>query len=233
MPVEIAQGVWRIPTLGSAAVNSFAFVDDDGTVTLVDAGLSRRRLVASLSEIGKRPTDVSRIVLTHAHPDHCGGAAGLRDHTGALVHVHQDDAAYLRSGKRPPADPAQPLGKLIDLVSRRQAPCPADRTFLDGDLVGGLQVLHTPGHTPGHCSFLHQRSGVLIVGDALCNLGAISYPRRFLCTNVELSRESAKRLGEVSYEVAAFAHGPEAGREAVRAVTVSGAPWPPPSRAHR
>lgn len=225
-PVELAPGVWRVPTLGSSAINAFAFVDDDGTVTLVDAGLkgAPRRLVASLSEMGKRPSDVTRILITHAHPDHGGGARSMRERTGAPVHVHEDDAHYLRDGRTPPPDPAQPLAKVIGMLSRSQPSAPVDETFLEGDVIGvagGVRVLHTPGHSPGHCSFLHEQSGILITGDALFNFRhRISYSMSFACSNFAQSKETADRLGEADYEIAAFSHGPEIrdhARDAVRA----------------
>jgi glyoxylase-like metal-dependent hydrolase (beta-lactamase superfamily II) len=90
-PVPLAPGVWRIPTLGKNLINSFAFVDKDGTVALIDAGLkgASKKLVAGLSEIGKRPADVNRILLTHAHHDHGGGGAAMRECTGAPLHILQ------------------------------------------------------------------------------------------------------------------------------------------------
>jgi len=223
-PVQLAPDVWRFPTLGRSLINSFAFVDGDGTVALVDAGLkgAPKKLTAALSEIGKRPADVNRILLTHTHPDHCGGAAGLRQRTGAPLHVHQDDAGYLRNGRRPPLDPAFPIAKVLRFVG--QGPrSPVDGTFLEDDIIpvaGGIRVLHTPGHSPGHCSFLHQRSGVLITGDALFNFrDKITYSFAPFCTNAELSRDTADRLGEVDYETAAFTHGTEirgGARKAIR-----------------
>ena len=72
--VQLAPDVWRIPTQGKAFVNSFAIVDDDGSVTLVDCGVKKAppRIVAGLAAMGKHPADVTRIVLTHIHPDHAG-----------------------------------------------------------------------------------------------------------------------------------------------------------------
>lgn len=214
-PVPLAPGVWRIPTLGPNLINSFAFVDDDGSVVLIDAGLkgAPKRLVTALSEIGKRPTDVTTIVLTHAHPDHGGGARSMRQRSGAPVHIHEDDAPFLRDGRTPPRDETQPLAKVLAMVNRHQPSCPVDATFAEGDLLpvaGGLRVLHTPGHSPGHCSFLHERSGVLITGDALFNFrDKMAYSYALFCSNVALSRQTADRLGEVDYEVCAFTHGPE------------------------
>jgi len=224
--LPIADGVWRIPTLGADLVNSFAFCDPDGPVTLVDAGLrgATPRLVAALSAIGRRPEDVACIVVTHAHLDHVGSARALRARTGAPLHVHRDDAAFVRQGRPPPRDPASPLGRVLSFAQRRQARCDVDDTFAEGDVVpgpGGLRVLHTPGHSPGHCSFLHDRSGVLVTGDALANFRSrIGYSFFSSCTSFAMSQDTADRLGEVDYEVAAFTHGPEIGhgaRDSVRA----------------
>lgn len=212
-PEELAPGVWRIPTLGKDLVNSFAFVDGHGSVGLVDAGLrgATRRLVAALAVLGKKPTDVTRIVVTHGHFDHIGGARRLRDRTGAAVEVHDHDAGYVRSGRTPPVDRAAPGAWLLAL-HRHQSRSDVDATFSEGDVLevgGGLRVLHTPGHTPGHCSFLHEPSGVLITGDALMNWGGkTSYSFGAGCTDYKMSVDTADRLGEVDYEIAAFTHGP-------------------------
>ncbi|NIR34544.1 MAG: MBL fold metallo-hydrolase, partial [Actinobacteria bacterium] len=76
-------------------LNSYAVVEADGRVTLVDAGLKRsaRRIAAALRSIGRAPSEVTRILMTHAHPDHAGGLAALKSETGAPVAAHADDAA--------------------------------------------------------------------------------------------------------------------------------------------
>ena len=82
--IALAPGVWRIPTFGRNLINSFAFVESDGSVTLVDAGLrgATRKLVAALAAIDVRPEAVTRILATHAHTDHVGDARRLRNATG-------------------------------------------------------------------------------------------------------------------------------------------------------
>jgi glyoxylase-like metal-dependent hydrolase (beta-lactamase superfamily II) len=214
-PVQLATGVWRIPTVGSSAVNSFAVLDDDGTVALIDTGLkgAPKRLLAALSLMGKRPADVSKILLTHAHGDHVGGAATMREHTGAPVHIGEHDAGFLRDGKRPPIDTTRPLGKVFSYFGTKIPACEVDATLREGDVVavgGGIRVLHTPGHSPGHCSFLLERPGILITGDALFNWRSkIAYSIAAFCSNAAMSKDTAERLGEVDYEVAAFTHGVE------------------------
>jgi glyoxylase-like metal-dependent hydrolase (beta-lactamase superfamily II) len=114
--VELAPGVFRIPTAGKNLINSFALVQDDGSVTLVDTGLKKApaRIVAGLAAIGKHPRDVTRIVLTHVHPDHAGGAAELSRQTGAPVLVHGDDHGWARTGRIAGAnDRSTLLGRLF------------------------------------------------------------------------------------------------------------------------
>jgi glyoxylase-like metal-dependent hydrolase (beta-lactamase superfamily II) len=213
--VPLAPGVWRIPTFGRNLINSFAFVETDGSVTLIDAGLrgATRRLVAALATIDARPENVTRIIATHAHSDHIGDARHLRARTGGELHVHEHDAGYVRHGTPPPRDPAVPLARVFGFLQRRQARSDVDATYGDNDVLpvaGGLRVLHTPGHTPGHCSFLHESSGVLITGDALVNFrGRMNYSFAASCTNFAMSKDTADRLGEVDYELVAFTHGPE------------------------
>jgi glyoxylase-like metal-dependent hydrolase (beta-lactamase superfamily II) len=213
--VPLAPGVWRLPTFGRALINSFAFVETDGSVTLIDAGLrgATRRLVTALGAIGARPDQVTRIVATHAHVDHIGDARRLRARTGAELHVHEHDAGYVRDGVPPPHDPTIALGKVLTFLQRRQASSDVDATYGDDDVLpvaGGLRVLHTPGHTPGHCSFLHEPSGVLVTGDALVNFrGRMNYSFAAACTDFRMSKDTAERLGDVDYDLVAFTHGPE------------------------
>ena len=224
--VTLAPGVHRIPTLGDF-INSYAFVDDDGSVTLVDCGLRRApaTIVAGLAALGKDPADVTRILLTHAHNDHAGGAAAMLRRTGVPgVEAHGDDADDLEAGRPSPRDSSTRLGALFArLPGGGFAPTPVARRLVDGevlDIAGGLRVLHTPGHSPGHVSLLHEPTGVLITGDAIWNMRArMGWPVSAFCTSWRQNRRSAHVLGEVDYRIAAFTHGPEireGAREAIR-----------------
>lgn len=222
--VQLAPGVWRIPTAPADLVSSFAFVDDDGQVTLVDAGTKRapRRILAGLEHIGVAPSDVTRLLVTHAHPDHVGGLATMRGRTGATVAVHERDAAYVREGKGPVLDRST-LGGRLFRRNRGSAPTPVEDELVDGqvlDVGGGLRVVHTPGHSPGHVALLHQASSVLITGDSIWNMRSrMTWPVPAFCTDVAMAKETAHVLAELEYQVAAFTHGPEireGAREAVR-----------------
>ncbi len=224
--VTLAPGVHRIPTLGDF-INSYAFVDEDGSVTLVDCGLARApaKIVRALAALGKHPRDVQRILLTHAHFDHAGGAAQMVSQSAADgVDVHEDDAGFIESGTRAPGDLATTSGRIF-----ARAPwgdfraTPVHARLHDGEVLpvaGGLRILHTPGHTPGHISLLHPASGVLITGDSIFNMNSrMRWPTKVVCTSFRQNVQTAHALGEVEYDVAAFTHGPEIrdhAREAVR-----------------
>jgi glyoxylase-like metal-dependent hydrolase (beta-lactamase superfamily II) len=223
--VQLAPGVWRVATAPRDLVNTFVLRDEDGQVTLVDAGTKRapKVVAAALEQIGVHVTDVTRIVVTHAHGDHVGGLGGLRGRTGATVAAHERDAAYLREGRGPVLDRTTLGGRLLRRSPGVTTPTPVEEELVDGqllDVAGGLRVLHTPGHTPGHVSLLHEPSRLLITGDSIWNaFGRMSWPVRMLCTDAALTRRTAEVLGELDYDIVAFTHGPEirtGAREAVR-----------------
>ncbi|MGQ5264567.1 MBL fold metallo-hydrolase [Micromonospora sp. ZYX-F-536] len=213
--VPLAPNVWRIPTVGRAAVNSYAFVDDDGSVTLVDCGLAKApaRIVRGLAAIGRVPADVTRIVLTHAHPDHAGGAAELAGRCGAPVAAHAADVPYAEAGRVPPNDPEVTGGRFFARVAGGRFPAvEVAQPLADGDLIdvgGGLRVVHTPGHSPGHVSLLHEPTRLLITGDALFNVLGVRWPMKWLCSDFRMTQQTAHVLGELEYDIAAFTHGPE------------------------
>lgn len=213
--IALAPGVWRIPTVGGSMINSFALVDDDGSVTLVDCGLAKAppRIVAGLAAIGKTPADVTRIVLTHVHQDHAGGAADMARTTGAAVAVHGDDATFAETGTAPPLDRTFLFARLSSrMPEHRSSPFAVTQRLADGDLLpvgGGLRVVHTPGHSPGHVSLLHEPTRVLITGDALFNVLGVRWPVKAFCTDFRMTQQTAHVLGELEYDVAAFTHGPQ------------------------
>ncbi len=222
--IALAPGVWRVPTLSMDLINTYVFRDDDGQVTLVDTGLKSapKRILAALASIGSDPSAVTRILLTHGHSDHAGGAADLALSTGATVTVHGDDAETVRTGKPARLDATTLGGRLMKRPMGFSATAVGDE-LSDGQVIdvgGGLRVVHTPGHTPGHVSLLHEPSRILITGDAIWNMRRrLTWPILAFCSDVRLTQETAHVLGELDYDLVAFTHGPEIrdnAREAVR-----------------
>jgi glyoxylase-like metal-dependent hydrolase (beta-lactamase superfamily II) len=225
-PTELASGVWR---LGTELVNWY-LVEDGGRLTVVDAGAPKYRpqLDTGLARLGRSFGDVAAIVLTHAHSDHTGFAEQLRGETGALVYVHADDESLAATGKQSDKREAsflpylrfghawRLLFHLTGAGAMKPRPIRELTTYADGetlDVPGRPRVIHTPGHTSGHCSLFFESAGALIAGDELCTLNPFTgargqqlMPRAFNVSSAKCL-DSLTKLEGVDAEVLAFGHG--------------------------
>src|SRR5919205_1115477 len=169
-------------------VNCYLIAEDP--VTLIDTGPKTKEAVEALREglrrAGFRVGDIRRIVLTHAHEDHCGLAKSLRDEAkDAEVLVHgwetghrvgrleygENRALLERAGV--PAEELSEMRRMYEGV-RRFADALDDHEhseLVDDEEIrferGALRVVHTPGHTPGSCSFLREADRTVIAGDCV------------------------------------------------------------------
>jgi glyoxylase-like metal-dependent hydrolase (beta-lactamase superfamily II) len=211
---EVVPGLFQA---GLGFVNVFILLDGD-EVTVIDTGVagSAPKILAAVGELGKRPQDVRRILVTHLHADHTGGLAELKRQTGAQVYMHPADAALVRQGlSGRPSKPAPGLIKsiVVPLTNRRQShvePVATDVELADGQeigVAGGLCAVATPGHTAGHVAFLWPaHGGALIVGDAAANYrGKLAYP--ILWEDAEEEQRTLKKIAGLDFEVAVFGHG--------------------------
>jgi glyoxylase-like metal-dependent hydrolase (beta-lactamase superfamily II) len=155
-------------------VNCYLVREDDG-LTLVDTMLpkSSKQILAAAEKLG---APIVRIVLTHAHGDHIGSldelAAALPE---AEVIITTRDARLL--AKDMTLDPGEPVDKLRGGYTG--AATKPTRTVEAGERIGSLEVIATPGHTPGHASFLDTRDRTLITGDAFSTFGGVATPSKF------------------------------------------------------
>jgi glyoxylase-like metal-dependent hydrolase (beta-lactamase superfamily II) len=173
----IARGITRVPTSRNNRDNAFLIDGDDG-LTLVDVGWASAPavLMSALAELGRPASDIRRIVITHAHPDHVRGLARIRQQTSAQLLIHAADVAWLARGRVPAGGRHSSAGTALDMLPLLHwAPVSPDATLADGDIIhgsGGLRVIHTPGHTPGHIVLLHEPTRTLLTGDAILHRGA-------------------------------------------------------------
>ncbi|GAA4036453.1 MBL fold metallo-hydrolase [Hymenobacter glaciei] len=210
---QITESLYQI-SLGAA--NVFLLTGDDG-LTLVDTGLpgSADKLFAAVRKGGKRPEDITRIVLTHWHPDHAGSAADLQQRLGARVVAHAADADILEQGggERPRYLTPGLVNRLvfrffINGVSSQIPPISIDERVADNALIataGGLRVLHTPGHSAGHMALLLEQEGVLIAGDICANVFGLAYSTVY--EDITLGQQSLLKVAAKPFDQAVFGHG--------------------------
>ena len=180
--MQIVDRVYRVP---GVMANSYLAVDDDG-LTLIDAGVARSetRILRFLSGLGYAAGDLKRILITHADRDHVGGLAALKAASGAAVYASPVEAEAIAAGRLSREFALKGVRKaLLALVQRffTAAPATVDVLVADGQalpVLGGLQVLATPGHTPGHVSFFAPAAGVLFCGDSVRVVGRTLSPPR-------------------------------------------------------
>ena len=137
---------------------------EDGLL-LVDTGMpgNARRILSFIDGIGRKPSALRDIVVTHCDIDHVGSVAELKRLTGARVAIHELDAPVLSGEQRP-----QKGGLVMVALYRllRFRPVAPDLRLRDGDTIGGLHVMHVPGHTAGSIALVRD-DGVVFSGDAL------------------------------------------------------------------
>ena len=220
--MEIAPKVHAVRLVSSTA---FLFAEDE--LTLIDAGLrgSGRRFAAYLHHIRRSSTELTRLICTHGHPDHIGGVRELATHRTEVL-MHPADAEALRVRFRDVMRRPR-IGPILALMTRG----PEDaHPITDGDVIpvaGGLEVIHTPGHTPGSVCLYARQHRLLFTGDVLQVLrGRLTFASQLFSDDMPTARRSVERLAELDVQTIALSHYPpwsERANEALRALARRGA----------
>jgi glyoxylase-like metal-dependent hydrolase (beta-lactamase superfamily II) len=203
--MEIAPGVHAVRLL-----SVYAFLIAEPQMTLIDTGLigSGRRVQRYVRRIGRSMDDLGRIICTHAHPDHIGAVRELAGDREVEVLMHPADLAGLSVRLRD-AVANRNRGQLLAYITRH----PGDATPIqDGQvlpMLGGLQVVHTPGHTPGSICLYSARHKLLFTGDVLQVIrGKVTFASAVFSDDMALARASVARMAELDVETIAFSHYP-------------------------
>jgi glyoxylase-like metal-dependent hydrolase (beta-lactamase superfamily II) len=154
-------------------VNVYLVPEDDG-LTVVDTGLpgSAKAIVQRAATLG---APIRRIALTHAHGDHIGSLDALAALVpDAEVLISTRDERLLRKDKT--MDPGEPADKLRG--GYPGATTRPTRTLEAGERVGSLEVVASPGHTPGHVAFFDKRDGTLLCGDVYTTINGVATTAR-------------------------------------------------------
>lgn len=210
---KITDHVYQIP-LG--AVNAFV-IEDDG-LTLVDTGYKGNadKIFKAIKKDGKDPNDIRRIILTHLHLDHAGSVAEIKRRLNVPVLAHDKDAEEIEKGiagrESRFVSPGGLNWLMFQLLIKRTPaiiePTLVDQRLQDGDqlpIAGGIQVIHTPGHSAGHISLWVSADNLVIAGDICANIFGLALS--VVYEDRELGIQSIQKVAALDFEKAVFGHG--------------------------
>lgn len=223
--MEIAPGVHRVEGVNGS--NAVLLADEQ--MAVVDTGIAGNgdAVVAYIKSIGRSPRDLRWIITTHFHFDHSGSAAELHELTAAQVVAHHGDTEVTPEGRqlllKGNEGEAPPAWYRWLMRGRRLPDRPlyhdteVQETLKDGDVIpclGGIRIIHTPGHTPGSICLLAERPQVLFLGDSVINnISRLSRPLMWDRSRRRELDESLRRLRDVHALAACFGHGPPLAEE--------------------
>jgi glyoxylase-like metal-dependent hydrolase (beta-lactamase superfamily II) len=206
--IQETENLFRLPQ--SVLVNCFLVRETDG-LTLIDTGLRgfTRRILSAAAELA---APIRRIALTHAHIDHIGSLDAL---IAALPNAEFSMGARESRllSKDLSLDPGETGKALIGFTGAKSKP---HRLLKDGDRVGSLMAVDSPGHTPGHVAFFDTRDNSLIAGDELTTqvrlviAGVFKFYFPFpglFSWNAALALNSAEKLRDLRPSRIASGHG--------------------------
>ena len=211
---EILPGVHHLPLFGTGA-----YLICEDTITIIDAGWrwTGGRVLNQLRRLGRSPQQVSYIISTHMHLDHIGGMGHVKQHSSGRVAAHAHEVAFLqRDGqiRLPNPSPNPALGMLLAPICTLLRPPQVEVDILlqqgsQFSILGGMEVIDTPGHTPGSISLYFPSQGLLMVGDALeYKRGKLRLPSRWFTTDMARAKDSVFRIAELDFDILCFSHFP-------------------------
>lgn len=138
-------------------------------IGLIDTGVSgsKKIIFDYLESIGRKPEEISNIVLTHSHPDHIGSAKSIKESTGCMVSIHGAEKSWVENIEMQFKE--RPVPGFYSLV---EGSVGVDRAMRDGGGIEldedlALEIVHTPGHSKGSTSFFLKHDNALFCGDAI------------------------------------------------------------------
>ena len=212
--MEVAPGIYSMMQRQGVLVHAY-LVDDGAGLTLIDTlyGADARLVLDELNRIGRSATDIKHIILTHAHRAHLGGLAALKSLSGAPVFCHEWERDIVEGDRRIQFTTFRPMRPLVvwpfQVASYfgHAVPCKVDGILREGDTVGPLQVVDTPGHTPGHLAFFWPERRALFAGDTLVTWPEFAPGWPGFMLNFKQNDASMHRMAELNAQVLCCGHG--------------------------
>lgn len=195
--------------------NASLIMDAANGPTLVDTGLpgQTEEIIGELAKAGITVGDLKRIILTHQDIDHIGSLADLLLMNKVPVLAHATEVPFIDGSEPPRFARPEILAQRPELrvVAERFQPTHVDEQLQDGtrlDLAGGVRVIWTPGHTPGHICLYLERSKTLISGDALTSSdGQLAGPNEGATPDMATASQSVQKLAALDVQAIVCYHG--------------------------
>ena len=213
---ELAEGVYSLGHGKGGHVHAF-LLESGGELSLIDTLFEddARLVLDAIRQLGRKPTDLKRIAITHGHRSHLGGLFALKRASGAAVLAHEWEADIVSGDRRAQAVsilPKQSLKLLpfqlgLWLNRPRHTPCPVDALLDDEDAFGPLQVLHAPGHSPGHLAFWWPDRRFLVAGDGVATWPNLCAGWTAFNLNHAQHKNTLRRLASLEAEIIGVGHG--------------------------
>ena len=214
-PEKIVDGVFRIIPGRS---NCYLLAGSD--LTLIDTGMpgDADKIKAAITTLGLKPESLRYILITHGHLDHTGSLAELKRISGAQIFAGAKDAAYIQGSRKTWTMGREGVGGKIfkavlfymETFVFKYQPATVDMQCQGGENIncaGGIQVIATPGHSPGSLSFFHKDNKLLFVGDALSGAGGFHLPQRAGCASYADALRSVENLTKLDFDTCLLGHG--------------------------
>jgi glyoxylase-like metal-dependent hydrolase (beta-lactamase superfamily II) len=213
---QIAEGVYVLSQRMGGRVHAF-LIDDNGSLTLIDTlfDTDGARVLAAIAQIGRKVSDLKDIIATHAHRSHIGALATLKKASGATIWAHEWESDIIAGERRAQGVTIWPraplkvyhiqLGLVLGVAQHK--PCEVDRFLREGDKVGPLEVIHLPGHSPGHLGFYWKERSALFAGDALATWPDLSLGWDGLNLNIPQHRRTLHKIDDLRADFIGVGHG--------------------------
>ncbi|MBO2536870.1 MULTISPECIES: MBL fold metallo-hydrolase [Rummeliibacillus] len=213
MKISHFKNIYQITIMPRVFPVNCYIIEEQNELTVIDAGIpaSFKGIVKVIEQLNKPLTN---IVLTHAHEDHIGSLEHLKEqYPAACVSISIRDSRLLKGDRS--LDAHEPQMPIKGGVPKNLQIVP-DRLLKEGDTIGSLEVVETPGHTPGSISLFVKNTKAMIVGDALQTKGKVAVSGQFVLLfpfptlatwNKELALKSAKKILNFNPSLLAVGHG--------------------------
>ena len=213
---EIAPGIYRIKVSRS---NVYLLAGEN--LVLIDTGMKGegKAILQAIESIGHKPGELSYILITHAHIDHTGSLAFLKQATGAKVVVASvKETDYISGLKKTWTMGREGFGGKVfkimlwfmETFPFKYKPASVDFPCKGGDVLecfDKVNVLETPGHSIGSVSYYLPDRKIIFVGDALSGAPEPKLPHRAGCTDYQQALRSVKKIAALNFDICCFGHG--------------------------